>query len=224
MGPQPIHTPPRAIGYLRVSTAEQADSGAGLAAQRAAITAEAERRGWELTFIEDAGFTAKDLNRPGIQRALELLDAGKADILCVSKLDRVSRSVIDGAGLVKRAGRKGWSVSMLDVDVDTSTPNGNFNANIRFAMAELERDLISQRTKDGLAAKKAAGVRLGRPQVLPDSVVQRVIAERSAGRSLPAIAAGLEADGIGTARGGARWYPSTVKAVLESQRADTLRS
>lgn len=222
MGPQPAHTPPRAIGYLRVSTAEQADSGAGLSAQRAAITAEAARRGWELTFIEDAGYTAKDLNRPGIQQALALLDAGKADILCVSKLDRVSRSVIDGAGLVRRADRKGWSVCMLDVDVDTSTPNGNFNANIRFAMAELERDLISQRTKDGLAAKRASGVRLGRPQTLSDSVVRRIVAERSQGRSLPAIAAGLDADGIATARGGARWYPSTVKAVLDSQRAAEL--
>ena len=224
MGPQPIHTPPRAIGYLRVSTAEQADSGAGLGAQRAAITAEAERRGWDLEFIEDAGISGATMDRPGLQAALAKLDSGKTDILCVAKLDRISRSVNQGSALIERAQKRVWSLVALDFGLDMSTPAGEMVASVLLSTAQYERRLIGQRTKDALAVKKAAGVRLGRPQVLPDSVVQRVIAERSAGRSLPAIAAGLEADGIGTARGGARWYPSTVKAVLESQRADTLRS
>lgn len=223
MAPEPAHNPPRAIGYLRVSTNEQADSGAGLAAQRTTIQAEANRRGWDLRWIEDAGYSAKDLNRPGIQEALRLLDSGQVDILCVAKLDRVSRSVIDGAGLMRRAERKGWSLAALDVGLDMSTPAGRFTHNVIISAAEYERDLIGQRTKDALKARKAAGVRLGRPQQLPDTVVRRVLTERGQGRSLPVIAAALEADGIATARGGARWYPSTVKAVLDSQRAADLR-
>ncbi|MGC7152977.1 recombinase family protein [Paenarthrobacter ureafaciens] len=224
MSPRPTHCPPKAIGYVRVSTTEQADSGAGLAAQRAAIQAEADRRGWTLEFIEDAGISGARLDRPGLQAALARLDAGGADILCVAKLDRISRSVHQGSGLIDRAQRKGWSLVALDFGLDMSTPAGEMVSNVLLSTAQYERRLIGQRTKDALAAKKAAGVRLGRPQQLPDTVVQRILAERSLGHSLPVIAAALEADGIATARGGARWYPSSVKAVLDSQRANDLRS
>lgn len=69
----------RVCGYVRVSTAEQADSGAGLEAQRQAITAEALRRGWELVAIhEDAGASGKDLKRPGLQQALALIESDAA--------------------------------------------------------------------------------------------------------------------------------------------------
>ena len=66
------------VGYIRVSTSEQADSGAGLEAQRAAISAEAERRGWELVHVfEDAGASGKSMNgRAGLQEALEAVDGG----------------------------------------------------------------------------------------------------------------------------------------------------
>src|SRR5664280_2276667 len=70
----------RAIGYIRVSTEEQADSGAGLAAQRAAIIAEADHCGWShLDVIEDAGASGSDLKRPGITAALTALATGRAD-------------------------------------------------------------------------------------------------------------------------------------------------
>ena len=75
------------LGYVRVSTEEQSASGAGLAAQRKAIEAECERRGWELVeTIEDRGYSAKDLKRPGIQLALEMLGSGDAGALVVAKL------------------------------------------------------------------------------------------------------------------------------------------
>ncbi len=86
------------IPYIRVSTEEQASSGAGLSAQLFAIKVEATARGWTLLpVIEDAGYSAKDLNRPGIQSALEQLDHGDADVLVVAKLDRLSRSMLDFA-------------------------------------------------------------------------------------------------------------------------------
>src|SRR5438105_3359711 len=80
------------IGYIRVSSDEQRNSGAGLAAQREAIVAECRRRGWQLVeVIEDAGYSAKDLRRPGVQVALETLRRGEASALVVAKLDRLSR-------------------------------------------------------------------------------------------------------------------------------------
>lgn len=82
----------KVVGYLRVSTFEQADSGLGVAAQRATLQAEATRRGWTVQWIEDCGYSASNLNRPGIGKALHLLASGKADALAVAKLDRLSRA------------------------------------------------------------------------------------------------------------------------------------
>lgn len=223
MSPKPKHEPPVAIGYVRVSTGEQARSSLGLEAQRAAIEAEAQRRGWELEVIEDAGMSGKTIDRPGIQRALSLLDAGKADVLVAAKLDRVSRSVADGATLLRHARSQGWSVVLLDMQLDTTTTMGNFAANMVLAFAELERDMASDRTKAALVAKQARGDRLGRPQSLPDSVVRRILQERSDGRTMAAVAASLTADRVPTARGGSSWQPSTIQAVLRSQRAAELR-
>lgn len=210
-------TTTRVLGYLRVSTTEQADSGAGLDAQRAAIAAEADRQGWSVEYVADAGISGATLSRPALTEALDRLDAGDADALVAAKLDRVSRSVADFAGLLDRAQRKGWRLVLLDTGVDTSTASGELVSNMLASAAQYERRLISQRTRDGLAAKRAQGVRLGRPSVLPREVVQRIVAERAEGRGLRVIAESLTADGIATARGGAAWSTSSVQAVLARQ-------
>ena len=86
----------RVPDHVRVSTSEQGSSGAGLEAQRRAILAECQRRGWHLVeTIEDAGYSARDLRRPGIQEALRALEDGKASALVVAKPDRLSRSMLD---------------------------------------------------------------------------------------------------------------------------------
>ncbi len=213
----------RVLGYIRVSSAEQADSGAGLQAQRNAVTAEAERRGWTLLgVVEDAGYSAKSLDRPGMQVALGQLARGEADALLAAKLDRLSRSLLDFAGLLERAQREGWSLVALDLGLDTTTPQGRMMARILATFAEYERQLIGQRTRDALAVKRAQGVRLGRPPVLPDEVVARIRREHEQGASLRKIAERLTDDGISTARGGARWQPSSVRAVVASERQTSL--
>lgn len=208
----------RALGYIRVSTDEQARSGLGLDAQRRALRAEARRHGWQLEVVVEDGRSAKDLNRPVLQAALDRLDRHDADVLVVSKLDRLSRSVADFGTLLRRADKRGWSVVCLDLGVDTATPSGELFANVVASMSQYERRLIGQRTRDALAEKRAQGVRLGRPQVLPAGVVERIVREQRAGRSLGAIAAGLEHDGVPTARGGA-WSRASVQSVLRSQAA-----
>jgi DNA invertase Pin-like site-specific DNA recombinase len=204
------------IGYIRCSTQEQADSGAGLAAQRAAIEAAADAKGWVLvTILEDAGMSGKSTkNRPSLEAAMTLIEAGGADALVTAKLDRLSRSTVDFGILLQRAMDKGWSLAVLDMDLDMTTPVGRMVARTLVNFAEFEREIISQRTKDGLAAKRAEGVVMGRPRTMPDKVVARIKREHAAGKSLNAIAAGLDADAIPTAQGGAAWHASTVKAVL----------
>jgi Recombinase len=92
-------------------------------------------------------------------------------------------------------------------------------ANIIISGSQYERRLISQRTRDALAAKRARGERLGAAPALPLEVTRWIVAERANGRTFQAIAEGLMADGIPTARGKTHWYPATSKAVVTSDNA-----
>jgi DNA invertase Pin-like site-specific DNA recombinase len=207
------------VGYVRVSTDEQADSGLGMAAQRAAIEAEADRRGWTLVGIyEDAGLSGKSVKgRQGLADALEAIEAGEAGALVVAKLDRLSRSLADFAALTSQAQRDGWNLVALDLGIDLGTAAGEFMANVMASAAQWERRIIGQRTRDALAVKRAQGVKLGRPRSLPDSVRSRILTAHEAGRGWSEIASELNAALVPTARGGVRWYPSTVRAVVTSQ-------
>jgi DNA invertase Pin-like site-specific DNA recombinase len=95
------------------------------------------------------------------------LDHGAADMLVIGKLDRLSRSVAQGAQVMDRAKRKGWSLVALDFGLDTTTPAGEMVANVSLSTAQYEWRLIGQRTKDALAAKREQGVRLGSDLRLP---------------------------------------------------------
>jgi DNA invertase Pin-like site-specific DNA recombinase len=89
-------------------------------------------------------------------------------------------------------------------------------ANVLATFAQFERRLIGQRTREALAAKRAAGVRLGRPLSLPVEVRDRIAADRDGGLSLASIADKLNADGVPTAQGGRQWWPSTVRAAIHA--------
>ncbi|SDO48567.1 Site-specific DNA recombinase [Nakamurella panacisegetis] len=206
-------TRPLALVYVRVSTADQVEYGASLDAQRATLIAEAERRGWECEVVADEGVSAKNLDRPGLTGALNRLDAGDADVLMAIRLDRISRSVADFAGLVDRAGRKGWNLVLLSPALDLSDPAGRFTANVLASAAQYERELISMRTREVLAKKKADGVRLGRPTAVASAVVDRITTARAAGNSWPKIAAALNDDKVATPTGKGRWYPAGCRAI-----------
>jgi DNA invertase Pin-like site-specific DNA recombinase len=209
------------IAYLRVSTDEQATSGLGLDAQRAQLVSECERRGLLLLAVyEDAGLSGSTLDRPALREALAALDAGQGSALMVAKLDRLTRSVHNASGLMKRAETAGWGLVALDVAVDTTTPQGTAMAQVLVVFAELERRLIGQRTRDALAVRKAQGFKLGRPRTLDPAVRQRILDEAATGAGWSAIARSLNDGQVPTAQGGARWYPATVRAVVMADRSD----
>lgn len=211
---------PLALGYVRVSTADQVENGASLDAQRTALTGEADRRDWDLELVADEGLSAKNMNRPALQAALARLDRGEADTLISIRLDRVSRSVADFAGLLDRAGRKGWGLVLLSPALDLADPAGRFTANVLASAAQYERELISARTKEGMAQRKvdgwAGGRSAGRPRVLDENVRGRIVAAHTAGQGWTAIARELNRAQVPTARGGAVWHPSTVRAAFQS--------
>ncbi len=207
-----------AVGYLRVSTNEQADSGLGLDAQRRTIENHAEARG--ITIVEwftDAGVsgTLKPSKRPAMREALAALADRQASTLMAAKLDRVSRSIKDALDLDHLATRQGWVVTTADMMMDTSTPAGRAAMNMLLVFAQFERDTIAQRTRDALAEKRAQGVQLGKPSKLPAEVAERICREAYDGASLRAIAADLMADGIPTGSGSQTWHAAQVRRVLD---------
>ena len=149
----------KVIGYCRVSTADQEY---GIDAQRTKIHAEADARGWDVEWIEDADKSGKDIDRQGISRALAMLKNKQADVLVVAKLDRLSRSLKDFAGLMETAEKQGWAIIALDFGLDMTTPTGEMVANISGAVSRYERRLMGLRTKEALAELNAS--RLPRPQ------------------------------------------------------------
>ena len=206
----------RVIGYVRVSTDGQAESGAGLDAQRNAIMAEVTRRGWDLVeIIEDAGVSAKNLDRPGIKRALSTVAGGGADLLMAAKLDRLSRSVRDFSEILDQSVHYGWKLVILDCNVDTSTPVGEAMAGVMAQFAQLERRMIGVRTREALAVKRSQGIVGGRRANLPANVITKAQQYRAQGMSYAKIADLFNAQGIPTAQGGKAWHPATIQKTLD---------
>jgi DNA invertase Pin-like site-specific DNA recombinase len=213
----------RVVGYVRVSTAEQARDGFSLDAQRKAIEAECDRRGWELVeVIEDDGYTGRTDDRPGLQRALRLLAKRKAKAVVVARLDRLARSLLNLAQWIDLSAKQKWAIVALDHELNTTTANGRLVARIIASVAQWESEINGERVRDGMAearaARKAAGepVRFGFQRKTPDLVVTRIIRARKRGDSFNTIAKRLDKQGTPTPNGGARWYPSTVARIYNT--------
>lgn len=206
---------PLMFGYERVSTEEQAQSRNGLDAQRTTIDAEAERRGWDMEYHTDAGVSGKVIG-PELQEVLALLASGQGDGLVVAKLDRLSRSIINAANIIEYAQTQDWSLVVLDINVDLTTAAGRMIAHNLMSYAQYERELISERTRAGLAAKKARGERLGRPRLAKPGIVRRIVMDRNSGLSFAKIATTLEAEGILSPTGRPTWQASTVRRIYSS--------
>ncbi len=192
------------IGYLRVSTEEQSDSGLGLEAQRDTIRRYADAHGWDVVWYEDAGLSAKSLDRPQLQAALDRLSTPPkrrdVDGIVVAKLDRLSRSVVDFAGVLERARARQWSLVAIDLGVDTSTATGEMVANVMMAVAQWERRVIGERTSAAMQAAKRQGKHMGRHSALPEETGARLLELRRT-RTLAATADALNAEGYVTAMG-----------------------
>lgn len=207
----------RALGYVRVSTEDQAANGHGLDAQRATILAEGDRRGWPVEIVADEGLSGKRIN-PTLRDVLDQLETGRADALIVAKLDRLARSVSHAADILSAARNQGWDLVICDLGVDLSTPHGKAMANMLATFAEFERDMISQRTKEGLAVARLKGKAIGRPRLASASVVDRICTDREAGRSFDAIAEALTAEGILTPESKQIWQSSSVRRIYNRQQ------
>ncbi len=231
---------PRVVGYIRVSTVEQAREGVSLDAQRSKLTAFCTAMDLDLVEVHvDAGASAKSLRkRPGLSAALADLEEGRAGGLVVTKLDRLTRSVVDLGHLLERYFTTRFELTSIGDSLDTRSAAGRLVLNVLGSVSQWEREAIGERTREGLAELKAQGVRLGGvalgwkrtaevdgdgrkvwavdPEEL--ATAERIRSLRAAGASLRLICETLDAEGRPTKRGG-RWAPQTVSQVLSRMAA-----
>jgi DNA invertase Pin-like site-specific DNA recombinase len=219
-----VSTP--AVAYYRVSTQKQGQSGLGLEAQQAAVLAYARSKGLELVAeVTEVETGTRKRRRPQLEAALDQTRR-LGGVLLIAKLDRLARNVAVVASLME-SGVRFVAVDMPEAD--------NLTIHVMAAVAEREAQLISARTKAALAARKARGLKLGKPENLTaeaqrrgaEASKQRAVhdmrtvaayagALRSQGLTLRAIAAQLEQHGFQTRKGGP-WHAVQVKRILERQ-------
>lgn len=218
----------KAIGYVRVSTLEQAREGVSLDAQTERIRAYCTMAGLDLVAIirEEGVSGAKSLDsRPGGHELLQTLAAGQAIHVVALKLDRLFRDAVDALTLTRQWDRTGVSLHLVDMGgqtLNTGSAMGRMFLTMTAAFAELERNLISERTRTALQHKKAQGIRLGGVPLGETAdearAVARIIELRSEAATLRAIAATLTAEGYQTKKGG-QWAAETVRKVLAREAA-----
>lgn len=209
------------VAYYRVSTDRQGQSGLGLEAQRAAVQAHGGEIASEYVEVE-SGAKSK---RPQLAAALAECERTGATLI-VAKLDRLARD----AKLILQLVDAGARVKFLDLpDIDTSGPLGRFMLTILASVAELERGLISKRTKAALAAKSARGHKLGTPNPRAGGgvIAKRAhmatlqateICRQMSGASLRQIAQRLHDERIPCPSGGEVWHVSTVAKIKRRSR------
>jgi len=230
----------RTVAYIRVSTEEQATEGYSLDAQERSARAYAVAREWPdvAEVYADAGVSGATRDRPALKRLLAAAAAGTIGRLVVTKLDRIGRRAADILAIEEELDAAGVERMYIKDSIDTSTPVGRMLRTVLAAVAELERDMILERTKSGLVEKarkgevwrsrgvygytylpsdKKAGTP-GRLDVDPATtpVVQRIFTSLAAGTSASALAVELTAEGVPSPRGGAMWSHATIAHMVKN--------
>jgi site-specific DNA recombinase len=233
----------KVLGYIRVSTEDQAREGVSLDAQESRLRDYCRAREWELVdVIRDEGRSAKDLRRPGLQAILAALPKKQRGwgALIVVKLDRLTRSVKDLAGLTEAFQRAKVGFTSIAENVDTTSASGELFLNIIGALSQWERKAIGERTRAAMDHLRTTRRRIGSTpygyrvepthvrrlkrngkleaaRLIPDAAEQRVLTEILAlhGRGLPlrAIAGTLAQRGL-LARCGRPFAPQTLHRLV----------
>jgi DNA invertase Pin-like site-specific DNA recombinase len=219
-----------AIGYVRVSSEEQADSGLGLEAQRQRITAYCQMKGLHLAenFEDPAISAGKPLaSRPAGSRLLAAAKKSKA-VVVVAKLDRLFRSVADAANVIDEFDKRGIQLVAIAENFDMTSPYGRAMAQMASVFAELERAMIRERTRSAMSVKRSRGERIsghapygwdfGRGGLLVENaseqkIIARMRCMQAEGMSFRGIAVRLDEEGIRPKRG-KHWIHTTVKSIL----------
>lgn len=225
----------KAGGYTRVSTEEQARHGVSLDAQEERIRAYCTMAGLEMgRLISEQGVSASKAlrNRPGGAELIAAVDRGEVQHVVALKLDRLFRDAEDALHQTKAWDRAGVALHLVDMGgqtLNTASAMGRFFLNMMAAFAELERNLIAERTSTALSHKKRQRSVYGPTPYAFSAIAGKLEANsaesttlammrtwRAEGWSYREIAAELQALGIPRKRGGQKWHASTVQRILQN--------
>jgi len=219
----------KARAYLRVSTEEQATEGFSLAAQQERCRQFIKSQGWHYDgeYIDD-GYSAKNLNRPAMQRLIKDVKAKAFDILVVYRLDRLVRSVPDLHYLIQLFDSNDVKFRSVTEVFDTTSAMGRFFITLVSAMAQWERENLAERVRMGMERRAAEGKRNGatvpygyrlegdRLVIDPEEAdLVRRIFRLYRQHGMDAIANMLNAEGLKTRRGN-NWDPNVIKYMLSN--------
>lgn len=220
-----------AIGYVRVSTEDQAKEGVSLDNQKAKIEAYCQLKDFELIeVVEDAGISAKNLRRPGVQKVLRMARKKQVDAIVVYKLDRIFRSTVDALETTKMFDKWGVSFHSIEETLDTQSAMGRFFFTLTAALAEMERRIIGERTKAALSHKRSRNEKTGGDvpygyDLTPAGILIKNHTEQKVirlirrlhqrGYSLRGICSEIETEEYKTKRGNSKWHPQTVAGILK---------
>ena len=206
-----------AIGYIRVSTEEQAKHGVSLDMQRSKITAYADLEDMDLVdIIADEGISGCNIKgRPGIQRALAMVKSREIKAVIVYKLDRLARNTIEALQVAKLMDRNGVALHSITEKLDTKSAMGRFFFTLMASIAEMERGIISERIQAAMDRKREKnepcsgnppfGFRIVENQLVPaiheKRVFNRIKQLHKAGHTVWGIREILETEGVLNRRG-----------------------
>lgn len=225
----------KAIGYIRVSTEDQAREGVSLDNQRRKIELYAEMNDIELIgIIADEGVSAKNLNRPGVKKVLAMANKREVDAIIIYKLDRAFRNTIDALQTAQMLDKKGVALHSITEKLDTHSAIGKFFFSLMASLAEMERNVIGERTADALKCKKNKGEKTGghvpfgfdvrkegdlkvlTPNEDEKNVIATIVELRNKGLSYRAIAEKLESMDIPMKKGNTRWNSTQIMRIFKT--------
>jgi site-specific DNA recombinase len=196
------------------STDKQVDEGHSLVVQQAKLEAYCLVKDWALAeVVQDEGYSAKSLDRPGLQGLLGMVEAGQVQVVVVTKLDRLTRSVADLDRLLKLFDKKSVALVSLQESLDATTATGRLMMNLLASVSQWEREVIGERTRDAMQHLRRTGQVYSRPCLTDGAAINRIRELRAGGMAYRGIAQQLAAEGHQTARGG-QWDESTVRKFL----------
>ena len=158
----------KAIGYVRVSTEEQAREGVSLENQTARIQSYCQYKGFPLAqLIEDAGVSGgKNRGRPGFMRLFEAIESREINVVVLYSLERLSRDMLTLLALERYLNEKNIELHTVEGQIDTSTPDGWLGFAMKSFLGEMERRQVKYRTKKAMEYKKQQGSIVGPPYPL----------------------------------------------------------
>lgn len=219
---KPVTNPSVALVYLRVSTARQANEGVGLEAQEAKCRAHAERCGWQVAEVfRDEGISGKDgiENRPGLKALLARAKQIPGAVVVVYSVSRLSRRQRLLWQLLDEKDGEGLAISSATEPFDNTTPTGRAMLGMIAVFAQLEADMVSERTKDALAELKAQGRKLGQKpmrELCPETVAYVKKLYASGNYTHRSLAAELNRLNYPTVTGRGKWWPRNVEIAIKS--------